>query len=189
MDAELKILGIIEEQLAVQFTGKINILASFNRQYLGHILFKNGEIFEVIFNGHKSLKAFYQLIIQEYSLQSFYYVVEPEVVEENQRQIHYPYAVIKNKMSDVIKQYQEASKYRPPENVKILIESSFLREKNEVTPQEYEVLEVITEWSKPFDIYQHCDLLDHEVTWALVSLRKKKALKILAQKNNADDSL
>jgi hypothetical protein len=92
-------------------------------------------------------------------------------------------------MSDVIKQYQEASKYRPPENVKILIESSFLREKNEVTPQEYEVLEVITEWSKPFDIYQHCDLLDHEVTWALVSLRKKKALKILAQKNNADDSL
>jgi hypothetical protein len=72
MDAELKILGIIEEQLAVQFTGKINILASFNRQYLGHILFKNGEIFEVLFNGHKSLKAFYQLIIKEYSLQSFY---------------------------------------------------------------------------------------------------------------------
>jgi len=188
MEAELKILGIIEEQLAVQFTGKINILASFNRQYLGHILFKNGEIFQVIFNGHKSLKAFYQLIIQEYSLQSFYYVVEPEVVEENQRQIHYPYSVIKNKMSDVINQYKEASKYRPPENVKILIEGSFLKEKSEVTPQEFEVLETITEWSKPFDIYQHCDLLDHEVTWALVSLRKKKALKILAPKNNGDDS-
>jgi hypothetical protein len=189
MEAELKIIGIIEEQLAVQFTGKINILASFNRQYLGHILFRNGEIFEVIFNGHKSLKAFYQLIIQEYSLQSFYYVVEPEVVEENQRQIHYPFSVIKNKMSDVIKQYQDASKYRPPENVKILIESNFLHQKSEVTPQEFEVLQVITEWSKPFDIYQHCQLLDHEVTWALVSLRKKKALKILAPKNNGDDSV
>ena len=38
-----KVLGVVEEQIAVQFTGKVNILATFNRQFLGHILFKNGE--------------------------------------------------------------------------------------------------------------------------------------------------
>ena len=80
-----KVMGVIEEQIAVRFTGKVNILASFNRQFLGHILFKDGDVIQVTFNANKGLKAFYQLIIQEYSLNSFDYVVEPELVNEDQR--------------------------------------------------------------------------------------------------------
>ena len=189
MEAEFKILETIEEQIAVQFTGKVNVLSTFNRQYLGHLLFKDGEIFQVVFQNFKGLKAFYQLIIQEFCLQSFNYVVEPEVVEDKERQIHYPYGVMRNKMSDVIKQYRESLKFRPPENVKIIIDHEFIEDILPVTPQEFEVLETLTEWSSPFDIYQHCQLLDHEITWALVSLRKKTALKIIAVRNKADDSL
>lgn len=184
---ELQLLNTIEEQIAVQFTGKVNVLSNFNRQYLGHLLFKNGEIFQVVFQQHRGLKAFYQLIIQEFTLHSFTYVVEPEVVEEKERKIHYPYAVIKNKMTDVIKQYRDSLKYRPPENVKILIDAEFIDDTLPVTPQEFEVLETLTEWNTPFDIYQHCGLLDHEITMALVSLRKKNALKIVASRK-PDDS-
>ena len=189
METEFKILASIEEQIAVQFTGKVNVLSTFNHQYLGHILFKNGEIFQVTFHNLKGLKAFYQLVIQEFSLQSFSYVVEPEVVEDKERQIHYPYAVIRNKMSDVIKQYRDSLKFRPPDNVKIVIDAEFLEDSLPVTPQEFEVLETLTEWSTTFDVYQHCQLLDHEITWALVSLRKKSALKIIGARNMADDSL
>lgn len=184
MEAELKIIGTIEEQIAVQFTGKVNVLSSFNRQYLGHLLFKNGEIIQAHFHHYYGLKAFYQLIIQEFSLQSFNYVVEPEVVEEKERQIHYPYAVLKNKLSDVIKQHRDSLKYRPPESVKILIDVEFIEDTLAVSPQEFSVLETLTEWNTPFDVYQHCQLLDHEITWALVSLRKKGALKIIASRNN-----
>ncbi len=180
MDHQFKLIDTIEEQIAVQFTGKVNILSTFNRQYLGHLLFKNGEIYQVVYQQHRALKAFYQLIIQEFSLQSFNYVVEPEVVDEKERQIHYPYAVMKNKMGDVIKNYQDSLKFRPPENVKILIDVGFIDDTLPVTPQEFEVLEILTEWNSPFDIYQHCQLLDHEITMALVSLRKKSALKIVA---------
>ena len=177
---ESKVMGVIEEQQSVQFTGKVNILAAFNRQFLGHILFKNGDVIQVTFNKNQGLKAFYQLIIQEYSLQSFDYVVEPEVVEEKERQIHYPFVVIKNKMADVLKLYRESLKLRPPENVKILIDSGFIEGSSAVTPQEFEVLETLSDWNSPFEIYQNCSLLDHEITWALVTLRKKGALKILA---------
>lgn len=179
---ESKLMFVIEEQQAVQFTGKVNVLASFNRQFLGHILFKNGDVIQVTFNSQKGLKAFYQLIIQEYSLQSFDYVVEPEVVDEKERQIHYPFIVIKNKMSDVLKQYRESLKFRPPDNVKILIEAGFIEDQQPVSPHEFEVLESLTEWNNPFDIYQKCCLMDHEITWALVSLRKKGALKIISSK-------
>jgi hypothetical protein len=178
-----KVLYVVEEQMAVQFTGKVNILASFNRQFLGHILFKNGEVIQVVFNGLKGLKAFYHLIIQEYSLQSFDYVVEPELVDEKERQIHYPFPVIRNKLTEVIKNYKESLKLRPPENIKILIDSEFLEDSLPVSPDEFEVLSTLTEWSTPSDVYLHCPLLDHEITQALVSLRKKGGLKILAPRN------
>lgn len=177
-----KVMGVIEEQIAVRFTGKVNILASFNRQFLGHILFKDGDVIQVTFNANKGLKAFYQLIIQEYSLNSFDYVVEPELVNDDQRQIHYPFLVIKNRMSDVLKLYRESLKLRPPENVKILIDAEFIEDTLPVTPEEFDVLKTLTEWNNPFEIYQHCELLDHEITMALVSLRKKGALKIIAPK-------
>lgn len=182
---DLKIMSVIEEQMAVQFTGKVNVLASFNRQYLGHVLFKSGDVIQVVFQNHKGLKALYQLIIQEYSLQSFNYVVEPEVVDEKERQIHYPFAVIRNRLGDVLKQYQLSLKLRPPENIKIIVDVEFLDDTLPVTPQEFEVLSTLTEWNKPYDVYQHCGLLDHEITMALVSLRKKGALKILAPKSNS----
>lgn len=182
---ESKVMGVIEEQQSVRFTGKVNVLAAFNRQFLGHILFKDGEVIHVTFNRQSGIKAFYQLIIQEYSLQSFEYVVEPEVVDEKQRQIHYPFAVIKKKMADVLKQYRESLKVRPPENIKIIIDSGFMEDSLPVTPQEFEVLEALTEWNGPIDIYQNCQLMDHEITLALVSLRKKGALKIIAPKSPA----
>jgi hypothetical protein len=179
---ESKVMGVIEEQISVEFTGKVNILSAYNRQFLGHILFKDGEVIQVIFNNQRSLKAFYQLIIQEYSLQSFEYVVEPELVDEKERQIHYPFAILKSKMSDVLKQYRDSLKLRPPENVKILIDAEFIEDTLPVTPEEFDVLETLTEWNTAHDIYQNCDLMDHEITWALVSLRKKGALKIIAPK-------
>lgn len=181
---ELRILDTIEEQMAVGFTGKVNVLSTFNRQYLGHILFKSGDIIQVFFNSQTGLKALYQIIIQEFSLQSFQYVVEPEVVDETERQIHYPFSVIKSKMADVIKQHKDSLKFRPPENVKILISPEFVNRGQDVTLAEFEVLKTVSEWNKAYDIYQHCQLLDFEITWALVNLRKKGALKILASKNN-----
>jgi hypothetical protein len=181
---ELKILSIIEEQISVQFTGKVNVLSMYNRQFLGHLIFKDGEILQVSFQGHSGLKAFYQILIQEFSLTPYEYVVEPEVVEDKERQIHYPYAVLKNKLQEVLKLYKESIKLRPPENVKILSEASFLESSDAVSPEEFEVLLTLTEWTNPNDIYRHCQLLDHEITMALVSLRKKGALKIIASQNN-----
>src|SRR4051812_26288403 len=111
-----KVMDVIEEQISVEFTGKVNILASFNRQFFGHILFKDGDVIQVTFHQHSGLKAFYQLIIQEYSLQSFSYVIEPELVEEKERKIHYPFSIIKNRLAGVLKLYQESLKLRPPDN-------------------------------------------------------------------------
>jgi len=177
---QLNLITTIEEQMSVRFTGKVNILSNFNRQYLGHILFKDGDLIQVIFQVHKGLKAFYQVAIQEFTLHSLQYIVEPEVVEDKERQIHFPFGVIKNRLNEVLQQYQASIKLRPPENVKILINSDFISSSRPVSSLEFQVLDTLTEWSAVNDVYQQCELLDHEITNSLVSLRKKGALKIIA---------
>ncbi len=180
---DLRITSVIEEQMSVHFTGKLNILSNFNRQYLGHLTFLSGEVVKANYQGQKGPKAFFQIVLQEFSLNSFTYVVEPEVVDEADRDIVVPYILLKEQMADVVKSYRDSLKMRPPENVKILLEPAFLSDKTSLTPQEYSVLLTLTEWNSPFDIYQHCPLLDHEITWALVGLRKKQALKIMGSRN------
>lgn len=180
---DLKIISIMDEQVAVRFNGKINLLSNFNQQFLGHIIFREGEVINASFNGHSGLKAIYHIFVQEFSLQSFKYIVEPEIVDETFQNISMPYQILKNTLAGVLKEYQQSLKMKPPENVKILIDADFLEDTLAVTGDEFEVLAALTEWSSTYDVYQHCPLLDHEITSALVSLRKKSALKIVAMKN------
>lgn len=180
---DLKLLSIIDEQIAVAFTGKVNVLSHFNHQFLGHVLFKEGHLIQASFSGHQGLKALYHLCIQEFSLQSFQYVIEPEVIEDVADPINFSYEALKKKLAEGLKEYQQSLKMRPPENVKILLDAEFLEDNIPVGPLEFDVMCTLTEWSSPYDIYQHCTLLDHEITGALVSLRKKSALKIMAPRS------
>jgi hypothetical protein len=179
---ELQIVRVLDEQAIVGFTGKINVLSKFNRQYLGHVLMKEGELYQVIYSGSRGLKAFYQIVIEDFSLQGFEFIVEPEVVREEERQVFMKYESLKTKMAEVLKLYRESMKLRPPETVKIVVDAKFMGRPEDVTAEEFEVLSVLTEWNKPVEIYRHCQLLDHEITMALVSLRKKNALKIVASR-------
>lgn len=180
---DLKIINVLEEQVAVGFTGKVNVLSRTNRQYLGHLIFKDGEIIQVFFQQARGLKAFFQLIIQEFSLAAYDYVVEPEIVEDIEQQMFLPFAQLKLKIAEVVKNHRESIKFRPPENVKIIIDAEFMEDSLPLTPQEFEVLNTLTEWSMVRDVYRHCQLLEHEITWALVHLRKVGALKILGAKD------
>lgn len=179
-----KLFSVIDDQASVRFTGKVNVLSNFNRQFIGHIVFRNGEIVDAVFQGSKGEKALYQIFIQEFSLQSYEYVVEPEVVEADVHEISALLPELKEKLATALKLYQQSLKLRPPDNVKIVIDPDFIEDALPVTSAEFEVLCALTEWNSSYDIYQHCGLLDHEITMALVGLRKKNALKILAVKNN-----
>ncbi len=177
---ESRVLSVIDEQLAVEFTGKVNILSSFNHQFLGHILFIGGDVIQVIFLKYRGIRAFYELFIQEYALQSFDYVIEPELVEEKERKIHYPYSILKQRLREILRMYRETVKFKPPDNIKIILDADFLEDSLPITSKEFDVLRTLADWNNPSDLYQQCELMEHEVTQALISLRKKGALKILA---------
>ena len=176
------LIHILEEQVSVGFTGKINAQNKLSKQHLGFITILDGEIINCIYKGASSLKAFYSLCIDEFESKDLSYVVEPELVDGSRNNIHYPYSVLKRKIADVVEGYRKSNKNRPPGELKIIIKPEFITSGDGVSESEYSLLNTMSDFNRVDDIYKYSKLLDFEVTNSLVSLRKKNALKVIKTK-------
>ncbi len=174
-----EIQEVIEEQIAVSFTGKIIVLNKKNKQQIGFMVIHEGDVVRVEYIKASGLKAFYSFFIDIFDKKPIDIIVEPEVIDNFQRNIHYPYSVLKAKVGSVLSRYSASVKTRPPENLKLLVRGDFITEGDEVTSNEYDVLLTLSDYNRVKDVYENCLLLDFEITDALVSLRKKNAIKVI----------
>jgi hypothetical protein len=179
MTNEIPLFRSLDEQTLVAFTGRLNILDRISHQMLGVVILREGQIYRCQYRGASGLKAFYNAVIESVQLVPQNFIVEPEIIDEKSRQIHYPYSVLKNKTADVLKRFQAVSGKRPPDNVKLIAKPSFLEAQSEVSETEFQVLCALSEWNSVKDLYQNCKLLDYEITEALVSLRQQEALSVI----------
>lgn len=178
----LKIFEILDEQAMVNFTGRVNILQQTNRELLGVIIVREGDVFRAHYKGVQGLKAFYNIIIETAETLHVDFIVEPEIVGEEDKQIHYPYSVLKNRAQEVLERYSKVAGLRPPPHVKLLAKASILTSEEDIGEAEFQVLCALTEWSKVEDLYRYCPLLDFEITESLVSLRRKNALEVVGSR-------
>lgn len=176
------LIRILDEQVSVGFTGKVNILDPDTNQLLGAISLLDGDIVDSRYKGVKGLKSFFNLCVDEFENISLKYIVEPELIEIGINTIHYPYSILKRKIAEVVEQFRASKSNRPPNDLKILIKPEFIVDGEEVINQEFDLLSTISDYNRVGDIYKECDLLDYEITNALVLLRKKNALKVIKNK-------
>ena len=174
-----QILKIIEEQIIINFTGKVNILGSENKQHIGAVLLIDGQLVNTKYMGTEGMKAFYNLCIDEHLGKEFDIIVEPEIIDQRERKIDHPFSVLKRRMFDMINKYKEALKNKPPNNLKLILVADFLIGESEVSREEYSLMCTMSDYNLVSDIYTKSPLLDYEITNALVLLRKKNAIKVI----------
>ena len=112
------------------------------------------------------------------SVLEFKFIVEPELLSPENITLKISFEDIRKEAQGHFQEYLSAKKLRPAPNLKLVIDPEIIVSSDEITPQEFDVLSVITEWCKVSDIYKYSKLMDFEVTHALVSLRKKRAIKV-----------
>lgn len=178
---DLPLLNCLDEQTAVGFTGRVNVLDRHTRQLLGVVILKEGNIHRCRYHEHDGLRAFHTLVLESVQLVPMDFVVEPEIVDDDNRQIHFPYSVVKQKSLAAVERFLTVAAQKPPAEVRLLVRADFLESQTPVTNAEFQVLCSLTEWSQVDELYQNCSLLPHEITESLVGLRKKKALKVLGR--------
>jgi hypothetical protein len=173
------LIEVLKEQASFGFTGKINILSKDNGQFLGVIYQQEGLIVGAQIKELKGKKAVLKMIFDDVeSNQNFKFIVEPELINSEFMSVKLTFEEIKAEAQTHFQQYISAKKLRPAAHLKLIIDPEIIVSKDDISPQEFDVLTVISEWCKVSDIYKYSKLMDFEITHALVSLRKKRAIKV-----------
>jgi hypothetical protein len=177
---KLDFLVVLEEQCLIGFTGRINILKDSNKQFLGTVSLYDGYIVRSEYKKLTGKKTLFNVLIENLSqseIQKF--VVEPEIVEIESTDFKIDIHAFKHESRDRYERYLKSVKLTPPMSLRLLINSDFITEGRPLSDAEFDVLKVISDYNKVEDIYDMAPLYKYEVTEALVSLRQKKAIKVL----------
>lgn len=173
------LIEVLKEQASFGFTGKVNVLTREHGQFMGVIYQQEGAIVGAQFKELKGKKALFNLIFSDVdSRDDFKFIVEPEVLNPENITLKISFEQFKSEAQQLYQQYLTAKKLKPAPNLKLVIDPEVIVSPEQITPEEFDVLTVITEYCKVSDIYKQSKLLDFEVTNALVSLRKKRAIKV-----------
>ena len=171
------LFNIIEEQVTICFTGRVNVLERKSNRFLGAIFLSCGQIVGSTYKSKKGKSALFQIIYdfkQENDEYSF--VVEPEIIENSLIEFSLSYKQLIEEWEEFEKRYNDSKKYIPPTDLKLMVKDSFIKDGDNVSANEFELLSMIAKFSDVKEIYEKCSLFEYEITAALVSLRKKDAL-------------
>jgi hypothetical protein len=173
------LIEVLKEQASFGFTGKVNILSSANGQFLGVVYLQEGLVVGANFKESKGKKALFKLIFEDVeSRENFKFIVEPELVTAEVVTMKESFEDIKKEVQVHFQEYLNAKKLKPSPHLRLVIDPEVIVSKDEITPEEFDLLSTLTEWCKVSDVYKYSKLMDFEVTRALVSLRKKRAIKV-----------
>lgn len=173
------LIEVLKEQASFGFTGKVNVLSKENGQFLGVIYQQEGMIVGAQVKELKGKKALLKMIFDDVeSNENFKFIVEPEILSPENITLKISFEEIRKEAQGHFQEYLSAKKLRPAPHLKLVIDPEIIVSVEDITPQEFDVLSVITEWCNVSDIYKYSKLMDFEITHALVSLRKKRAIKV-----------
>ncbi len=176
----MSVLETIEEQSSFGFTGRINVLKATDGQFLGVIFLKDGDVVSSQFARKTGLTALISLLIADLeSLVDYRLVVEPEIVNESDVEFGLKVSDIKARSSKLYQEHLEAKKLRPPNELRLMINPSYINDGEKPDSTEFAILKTLVEYSKVEDVYKHTDLFEFEITKGLVGLRKKSAIKVV----------
>ncbi len=172
-------LEVLEEQCRFGFTGKLNILKASNKQFLGSVYLLDGEIIRCKYKSSFAKRNLFNILIDDISdYEELKFVAEPEVVEKEAADFRLSIEDFKNLSREKYKKHLDSEKLAPPRNLRLVINQDFIIQGDPITSIEFDVLKAISDYNKIDEIYNKTVLYEYEVTEALVSLRKKKAIKV-----------
>lgn len=178
----MSIVTTLSEQCALGFTGKVNILLKENGQYVGDILLLDGVLVGATYNQIHGPSALFRMVFDDHESNfEFKIVVEPEIVESNQKQFELAFENFKKKSEENIQKHIEAKSLRPPNHLKLKIRPEFVAQGEEITLNEFEILCSLIGKNTVGELYDGLSLEESDITNALVSLRKKNAVLVVNQ--------
>ncbi len=175
----MSLIKTLADQAALNFTGRVNFLDRSNGEYLGKASLIEGDIVFAQYRKGVGKPALFNCLIDEMEKSDISFVVEPEIVHHSEAIFLLTYDDFLVVGQKIYQAYCSSKKFRPPENLRLIINPSFIPKGPEISYSEFETLTVISDFNKVSDVYKESPLLEFQTVNSLVSLRKKGALKVV----------
>ena len=169
---------IIEEQITVEFTGKIQLLHHLDYSSLGYISFKDGRILDAKFENKTGDKAFISAMIHEKRCKM---IIEAEFGEQK-KTITKNYRQLIEAFEEALINHKYYEHFSVPAGIKLKVNPGFIQRGSSLTHSEYAVLLGLAKTGYE-NLFRDLNMLDYEITKNLISLRKKGALKTVAKRS------
>jgi hypothetical protein len=179
----LSFLTTIEEQCLIGFTGRINILQKVNGRFLGAVFIFEGSIVGARFAQDEGERCLFQVVaIDHSSPEALRFVVEPEILKPSDHKFLMDFEDLSNKLNQFVagaNKGQPVKNLRPPDNTRLVLNADFLKVETPVAAIEFDIMCLVSENAKAKELYRLSPYHESQTTDALVSLRKKGALKVV----------
>ena len=173
-------VAVISEHSHLSFTGRINLLDAITNQFLGAVFLNEGKIVDAEYSSKSGkqglLAVFYQYFNATKNLKL---VPEPELIEDGNLNFNLSMDQFKALMKKFFEDFKILKKYEPSRELRLDINPEFIQKGDELSADEFKILEFICGGIKIDDIYNELDDFEFEISQALISLRKKGALKVV----------
>lgn len=175
----MNLIEILVEQANLNFTGRVNIVDGPTGKYLGVISLLDGSIVSSQYLSETGKASVNYIIAEELESKNIIYIAEPEVIPNEEVKFKIDVVDLELIYKNFNKVYTEALRLRPPGHIRLSIDPDFILQGPNISYHEFETLAVISDYNKVEDIYRESKLLGFQTCISLVSLRKKKILKVL----------
>ena len=173
------LMEVLKDQAAFGFTGKVNLLLVTNGQFQGVVYQQDGLIIGAQYGVLIGKKALFKMIFEDVeSANHFKFIVEPELISLEFYSMKMSYEEVKKEAQGIYQKFMQARKLKPSLALKLVVDPEIIVNAEEITSDEFDILSVLSEWCTVGDVYKYSRLMEFEVTNALVSLRKKRAIKV-----------
>lgn len=172
-------IEVLKDQAVFGFTGKVNLLLASNSQFQGAAYLQEGMIVGAQYGQLKGRKALYKMIFDDVEAAiQFKFVVEPELIALEHFSMKMSFDEVRKEAQNIYQKFLMAKKLQPAPGIKLVVSPEIIVDPQEITADEFDILSVLSEWCTVADVYKYSRLMEFEVTNALVSLRKKRAIKV-----------
>ena len=182
----MDLLKLISENYSFSFSGRINILSKVSKQYLGAVIQSEGAIVNAKYLNLTGKKALASVLMELRSNKLFNFVSEPEVVSPSDIVFQMSESQFLKFKNDYFEQFDELNKLKPKGNIKLALDPLNFDFQMKFSKTEFDTLCSVLEFSLVEDIYHNSELLDFDITTALISLRKKGILKVVGFLKNGE---
>ena len=169
----MKLIDTVLENMMISFSGRVNILDSESKQFIGSLTQIEGNIINATLGKSSGKKALASLLMQDHCDEDFLVVTEPELVSASERSFNMDEKAFFKFKNDYLEQYELLNRLKPADNLHFGINSEKIDIYTPLSHEEFNVIKLVLESQLSKDIYNSSNLLEFDVTKALISLRKK----------------